>query len=35
MFADMAGIECVGIGAGASVAEIRQQLRWNEAYYSL
>ena len=34
MFADMAGIEYVLIGAGATVAAIRQELRWNEAAYA-
>jgi L-arabinose isomerase len=35
MFADMAGIECVLIGAGATVGEIKKELRWNEAYYAM
>ena len=34
MFAEIAGIECVRIGADAEVAQIKQELRWNEAYYS-
>ena len=35
LFADMAGIEFVLIGADATVAEIKKELRWNEAYYAL
>lgn len=34
MFADMAGIEYIRIGAEATVEQIRKELRWNEAYYS-
>jgi len=34
-FAEIAGIECVRIGADVDVSGIQQQLRWNEAYYSL
>jgi L-arabinose isomerase len=34
MFAEMAGIEYVLIGADADVSKIKQELRWNEAYYS-
>ena len=34
-FAEMAGIEYVLIGADARVAEIKKELRWNEAYYAL
>jgi L-arabinose isomerase len=33
MFAEMAGIECVVIGADADVTKIKQELRWNAAYY--
>jgi L-arabinose isomerase len=35
MFAEMAGIEYVHIGADATVAEIKKELRWNEAYYAM
>ncbi|MCX6996810.1 MAG: L-arabinose isomerase [Kiritimatiellaeota bacterium] len=35
LFAELAGIECIHIGADASVSEIKQALRWNEAYYTL
>ena len=34
-FADMAGIECITIDAEARVNDIKNQLRWNEAYYLL
>ena len=34
MFAEMAGIEYVRIGADATVARIKNELRWNEAYFS-
>ncbi len=34
MFADMAGIEYIRIGADATVEQIRKELRWNEAYYA-
>jgi L-arabinose isomerase len=34
MFAEMAGIEYVLIGTDADVSKIKQELRWNEAYYS-
>jgi L-arabinose isomerase len=34
MFAEVAGIECVVIGADADVAKIKQELRWNAAYYN-
>jgi L-arabinose isomerase len=34
MFAEMAGIEYVLIGADATVAQIKNELRWNEAYFS-
>ncbi len=34
MFAEMAGIEFVRIGADADVSKIKQELRWNEAYYA-
>ena len=35
MFAEMAGIEYVLIGSGSTVSEIKKELRWNEAYYTL
>ncbi len=34
-FADMAGIECVLIGAETKLPEFRKELRWNEMYYAL
>ncbi len=34
-FAEMAGIECVQIGADATVAQVKKELRWNAAYYGL
>ncbi|HEY4946189.1 MAG TPA: L-arabinose isomerase [Candidatus Limnocylindrales bacterium] len=34
-FAEMAGIELVTIGDGSSVAEIKKELRWSQAYYQL
>ena len=34
-FAEMAGIELVTIGDATSVADIKKELRWNEAYYQL
>jgi L-arabinose isomerase len=34
-FADIAGIESVAIGEATTVAGIRKELRWNEAYYAL
>lgn len=34
MFAEMAGIEYVLIGADAGVSKLKQELRWNEAYYN-
>jgi L-arabinose isomerase len=34
MFAEMAGIEYVLIGADATVSAVKEKLRWNEAYYS-
>jgi len=34
MFADMAGIEYIRIGADATVEQVRKELRWNEAYYA-
>jgi L-arabinose isomerase len=35
MFAEMAGIEYVLIGADATVPQIKKELRWNEAYFNL
>ena len=35
MFAEMAGIEYVWIGADATVPQIKNELRWNEAYFNL
>jgi L-arabinose isomerase len=35
VFAAMAGIEHILIGADASVAQINKELRWNEAYYAM
>ncbi len=35
MFAEIVGIECVCIGADADVAKIKQELRWNDAYYGV
>jgi L-arabinose isomerase len=35
MFAEMAGIEYVHIGADATVADVKKELRWNEAFYAL
>ena len=32
-FAEMANIEYLRIGAGTEIAEIKKELRWNEAYY--
>jgi L-arabinose isomerase len=34
-FAEIAGLECLHIGAGTSVAEFKKELRWNEVYYAL
>jgi L-arabinose isomerase len=34
-FAEIAGLECVLIGAGATVYAFKQELRWNEVYYAL
>jgi L-arabinose isomerase len=34
MFAEIAGIECVRIGADTTVGQIKNELRWNEAYYA-
>jgi len=34
-FAEMAGIELVTIGDGSSVADIKKELRWNQAYHQL
>jgi L-arabinose isomerase len=33
--AEMAGIELVTIGDGSSVADIKKELRWNQAYHQL
>jgi L-arabinose isomerase len=33
MFAEMAGIEYILIGADATVEQIKKELRWNEAYF--
>ena len=33
-FADMAGIECVLIGKDTNLYQFRNELRWNEMYYS-
>jgi L-arabinose isomerase len=35
MFAEIAGIECIRIGADATVTQIKKELLWNEASYSL
>jgi L-arabinose isomerase len=35
MFAEMAGIEYILIGADATVEQIKKELRWNEAYYAM
>jgi L-arabinose isomerase len=32
-YAEMAGIECLLIDAASSLRELRNELRWNEAYY--
>lgn len=34
-FASMAGIEMITIGDGTRLADLKQQLRWNEVYYHL
>ncbi|RYG02656.1 MAG: L-arabinose isomerase [Chitinophagaceae bacterium] len=34
-FADMAGIECVVIDKDTNINNFRNELRWNEAYYTL
>ncbi len=34
-FADIMGIECVVIDEGTSLRQVRDTLRWNEAYYHL
>jgi L-arabinose isomerase len=34
-FAEMAGIELVTIGDATSVADIKKELRWNQAYHQL
>jgi L-arabinose isomerase len=34
-FAEMAGLECLVIGAGTSESEFKKELRWNEVYYHL
>ena len=33
-FAEMAGLECLRIGAETRLADFKNQLRWNEAYFS-
>ena len=33
--AEMTGIELIAIGDGTSAAEIKKELRWNQAYYQL
>jgi L-arabinose isomerase len=33
--AEIAGIELITIGDGSSVADIKKELRWNQAYYQL
>jgi L-arabinose isomerase len=35
MFAEIAGIEYIHIGADASVSQLKKELRWNEAAYTL
>lgn len=32
-FAEMAGLECVRIGADTRLADVKNQLRWNEAFF--
>lgn len=32
-FAEIAGVECIHIGKETTIAQIRNELRWNEAYY--
>ncbi len=32
-FAEIAGIECMRIGKGSTLPDIKNQLRWNEMYY--
>jgi len=34
MFAEIAGIEYILIGADANISQLKQELRWNEAYYN-
>jgi L-arabinose isomerase len=34
-FAEMAAIELVSIGDATTVADIKKELRWNQAYYQL
>jgi L-arabinose isomerase len=34
-FADMTGIELIAIGEGTAAADIKKELRWNQAYYQL
>lgn len=34
-YAEIAGLECVMIGADATVYRVKQELRWNEMYYAL
>ena len=34
-FADIAGIECLNIGADTNLSEFKKEIRWNEVYYHL
>ena len=34
-FAEMTGIELIAIGEGTTAADIKKELRWNQAYYQL
>jgi L-arabinose isomerase len=34
-FADMANIECVHIGKGTTINQLKNELRWSEVYYQL
>ena len=34
-FAEMAGIECLYIGEGTEIPALKNEIRWNEAYYQL
>ena len=34
-FAEMAGIELIAIGEGTTSADIKKELRWNQAYHQL